>query len=133
MLTILPMEDRQRERELLEAIPEKAGDDARILMMRDGTSELGWVAVELLHSVLRMIHMEIPGCEKLDGLSGENRLYRRYPHAFRRLLRRCGGGLPDLFFAAGAQRGSWLQGGSLPGENGAQADLGVIVKYTGPQ
>lgn len=132
MLTILPMEDRQRERELLEAIPEKAGDDARILMMRDGTRELGWVAVELLHSVLRMIHMEIPGCEKLDGLSGENAFIADT------LMRSAA----SYGAAVGAYRIGSLQPelngflaarGFTPGENGAQADLGVIVKYTGPQ
>ena len=111
------MEDRQRERELLEAIPEKAGDDARILMMRDGTSELGWVAVELLHSVLRMIHMEIPGCEKLDGLSGENvfiadtlmRSAASYGAAV---------GATGFVLCSRSSTGSWLQGGSLPGKTG---------------
>ena len=76
--------------------------------------------------------MEIPGCEKLDGLSGENVFIADT------LMRSAA----SYGAAVGAYRICSLQPelngflaarGFTPGENGAQADLGVIVKYTGPQ
>ena len=70
VLTILPMEDREREEELLQSLPAEREDNARILMMSDGQEELGWVAVDMVHSVLRMLHIEVPGAEP-DKLSGE--------------------------------------------------------------
>ena len=42
-----------------------------MLMMSDGKEELGWVAVEIVHSVLRMLHMEVPGAQP-EALTGES-------------------------------------------------------------
>ena len=71
VLTILPMEDREREKSLLDGLSEKTEDNARVLMMSDGKEELGWVAVEIIHSVLRMLHMEVPGAQP-ETLTGES-------------------------------------------------------------
>ena len=38
------MEDREREKSLLDGLSEKTEDNARVLMMSDGKEELGWVA-----------------------------------------------------------------------------------------
>ena len=43
------MEDREREKSLLDGLSEKTEDNARVLMMSDGKEELGWVAVEIVH------------------------------------------------------------------------------------
>lgn len=129
MLTILPMEDREREEELLKSLPAEKEDNARVLMMCDGQEELGWVAVDMVHSVLRMLHIEVPGAEP-DKLSGEAVF------------------VADSLMRAAASYGATVGAyricsmepayneflrlrGFTPSETGAYTDLGTIVKYTG--
>ena len=131
MLTILPMEDREREKSLLDGLSEKTEDNARVLMMSDGKEELGWVAVKIVHSVLRMLHMEVPGAQP-EALTGESVF------------------IADSLMRAAASYGAavgaykirslepaWNEflrlRGFTPGETGAETDLSTIVKYTGPK
>lgn len=50
------MEDRERERELLEGL-ETAGGEPRVLLMEDRGEPAGWVAVELWDGVLRILKL----------------------------------------------------------------------------
>ena len=56
MIEILPMVDREREKELLAAV-EGAGPEARVLAMTDRGEELGTVAVELRDGTLHILQM----------------------------------------------------------------------------
>lgn len=56
MIEILPMADREREKELLAAV-EGAGPEARVLAMTDRGEELGTVAVELREGTLHILQM----------------------------------------------------------------------------
>lgn len=56
MIEILPMADREREKELLAAV-EGAGPEARVLAMTDREEELGTVAVELRDGTLHILQM----------------------------------------------------------------------------
>ena len=60
MITILPLQDPKRVQELLADLPDK-GDHAAVLMMGDPAGELGYVAVDVKDSVLRMRKMEVFG------------------------------------------------------------------------
>lgn len=60
MITILPLQDPKRVQELLADLPDK-GDYAAVLMMGDPADELGYVAVDVKDSVLRMRKMEVFG------------------------------------------------------------------------
>ncbi|TQI65680.1 hypothetical protein [Clostridium sp. KNHs216] len=42
--------------------------------MMDGDRELGYVAVDMQSSVIRMLKMEIAGCESLEDLDAHGRL-----------------------------------------------------------
>ena len=130
MLTILPMEDREREKSLLDGLSQKGEDNARVLLMQDGKEELGWVAVDICHSVLRMLHMEVPGFE-LDKLSGEGVFVADS------LMRSAA----SYGAAVGAYRIKSMEPqlseflrlrGFTPEKTGAETGLETIVKYTGP-
>ena len=56
MIEILPMQDREQERDLLKQV-EAAGENARILAMTERGTLLGWVAVELEDKVLRILKL----------------------------------------------------------------------------
>ena len=56
MIEILPMADREREKELLAAV-EGAGPEARVLAMTDRGEELGTVSVELRDGTLHILQM----------------------------------------------------------------------------
>lgn len=56
MIEILPMADREREKELLAAV-EGAGPEARVLAMTDRGEVLGTVAVELRDGTLHILQM----------------------------------------------------------------------------
>ena len=56
MIEILPMADREREKELLAAV-DGAGPEARVLAMTDRGEELGTVAVELRDGTLHILQM----------------------------------------------------------------------------
>ena len=56
MIEILPMADREREKEQLAAV-EGAGPEARVLAMTDRGEELGTVAVELRDGTLHILQM----------------------------------------------------------------------------
>jgi len=43
-------------------------------VMMDGKRELGYVAVDMQSSVIRMLKMEIAGCESLEELDAHGRL-----------------------------------------------------------
>lgn len=129
MLTILPMENQAEQDALLAGIPEKAAGDARILMMQDGNERLGWVAVDMEHSILRMVHMEIPGCE-LDKLSGEAVFIA---DSLMRAAASYGAatGAYRIVSAQPALNEFLRARGFTPKETGAETDLSTIVKYTG--
>ena len=124
------MEDREREKSLLDGLSQKGEDNARVLLMQDGKEELGWVAVDICHSVLRMLHMEVPGFE-LDKLSGEGVFVADS------LMRSAA----SYGAAVGAYRIKSMQPqlseflrlrGFTPEKTGAETGLETIVKYTGP-
>ncbi|BFK83831.1 hypothetical protein I4000191A8_09690 [Clostridia bacterium i40-0019-1A8] len=60
MITILPLQDSKRVEAVLEDLPDR-GDNAAVLVMGDPIDELGYVAVDMKDSVLRMRKMEVFG------------------------------------------------------------------------
>ncbi len=54
------MEDKKREEAILADISDR-GDNTAVLLMGDASEELGYVAVDIKDSVLRMRKMEIKG------------------------------------------------------------------------
>ena len=72
MLTILPMQEQDRKEELLREIPD-AEKSAEILMMRDGEEELGYVAIDIKSSVVRMLKIVLGGNPLPEHLGAEDR------------------------------------------------------------
>lgn len=60
MIEILPMEDREKEREVLEKLP-RLGGEPRVLVMKDRGEALGLAAVELDGDTLRILALEAGG------------------------------------------------------------------------
>lgn len=121
------MEDREREKALLDGLSIEREDNARVLMMGDGQEELGWVAVDMLHSALRMLHMEFPG----GGEPANENIF--IADSLMRAAASYGA-------ATGAYRIKSMQPelneflrlrGFTPMPDGAETGLETIVKYTG--
>lgn len=72
MLEILPIENREKEAELLLPLNETP-DTARILFMQDGGEDIGFVAVKLIGSTLVYLKFEIYGSENM--MSFEKDIY----------------------------------------------------------
>ena len=70
MIEILPLADREREKELLAAV-EGAGPEARVLAMADRGEELGTVAVELRDGALHILQMRAGGYDFSRKPQGE--------------------------------------------------------------
>ena len=60
MIAILPLQDPKRVEDLLADVPDR-GDSAAVLMMGDRDEELGYVAVDVKDSILRMRKLEVFG------------------------------------------------------------------------
>lgn len=70
MIEILPMEDRENERALLEGLP-VLGDAPRVLLMKDRGEPLGYAAVELWEGALRILKLEAAGWDGARKPQGE--------------------------------------------------------------
>lgn len=70
MIEILPMEDRERERAILNEI-EGAGPGARVLAMCERGNTLGTAAVELEGGVLRILSLRAQGYDFSEAPKGE--------------------------------------------------------------
>ncbi|NBI17052.1 hypothetical protein D1841_03815 [Neglecta sp. X4] len=70
MIEILPMEDREKERSLLERLP-LSGGEARVLLMKDKGEPLGHAAVELWEDTLRILKLEAAGWDSSQKPQGE--------------------------------------------------------------
>ncbi len=70
MIEILPMQDRQKEQALLSQIRE-VGPDARVLAMCEREKTLGWVALELQDTVLRILFLQVEGYDFTRRPQGE--------------------------------------------------------------
>ena len=70
MIEILPMQDREQEKELLRQV-EAAGENARILAMTERGTLLGWAAVELEDKVLRILKLSAGNYSFTDPPAGE--------------------------------------------------------------
>ena len=64
MIEILPLENKERENELLSPLGETS-DTAKIFMMSEGENELGYVACKLIGSTLLLIKFEVNGSENM--------------------------------------------------------------------
>lgn len=73
MISILTLNDRDRAAQIIRPLP-AAENNARVLVMREGERELGYVVVDMQSSVIRMLKMEIAGCESLKKLDAHGRL-----------------------------------------------------------
>ncbi|MBW7573993.1 hypothetical protein [Caproiciproducens faecalis] len=69
----MELKDKERIARILQTIPD-AENNAQILIMSEGDNELGYVAVDMQSSVIRMLKMEIFGCENLAILDDYGRL-----------------------------------------------------------
>lgn len=70
MIEILPMADRDREWALLSEV-EAAGPEARVLAMTERGEMLGWTAVELDGTVLRILKLSAQGYDYARKPQGE--------------------------------------------------------------
>lgn len=70
MIEILPMEDRELEKAVLEGI-DCAGPQARVLAMRERGNTLGTAAVELDGAVLRILRLTAEGYDFSETPKGE--------------------------------------------------------------
>lgn len=70
MIEILPMADRDRERALLSGV-EAVGPEARVLAMTERGEALGWTAVELDGTVLRILKLSAQGYDYARKPQGE--------------------------------------------------------------
>lgn len=73
MVSILPLKDPARAGQILKSVP-GAEDNARVLLMREGTDELGYIAVDLKSSTIRMLKMEVFGCKDFLESDGNSRM-----------------------------------------------------------
>lgn len=60
MISVLPLHDDSRKARLLQDFPE-AAPDGQVLLMCDGSEELGFVILDLAHSILRIHHICVHG------------------------------------------------------------------------
>ena len=67
MIEILPLKDKEKEEELLQAI-EKKEANARVLLMIDGDSPIGFVAVDILKDTLRMLKFVVYEQENISDM-----------------------------------------------------------------
>lgn len=70
MIEILPMNDREEERFILNGI-ECAGPDARVLAMCERGNTLGMVAIELDGTTLRILRITAEGYDFAEAPKGE--------------------------------------------------------------
>ncbi len=70
MIEILPMEDREREKERLSGL-DLGGGAPRVLCMKDRGEELGFAAVELRGETLRILKLEAAGYDPGEKPQGE--------------------------------------------------------------
>lgn len=70
MIEILPMEDREREKELLAQVG-CGNPEARVLAMRERENTLGWTALELDGDVLRILRLAAEGYDGSRPPQGE--------------------------------------------------------------
>ena len=70
MIEILPMTDREQEREILAEIP-GAGPEARVLAMRERGETLGTAALELDGGTLRILRLSAEGYDFSQAPAGE--------------------------------------------------------------
>lgn len=70
MIEILPMEDREKEKALLEGLVTGSGAP-RVLRMAERGEALGWVAVEVDGPLLRILKMEAAGYDPAQKPQGE--------------------------------------------------------------
>jgi len=70
MIEILPMDDREREKELLSGLPVGDGEP-RVLAMKDRGEVLGYAAVELCGETLRILKLEAAGYSFQQKPQGE--------------------------------------------------------------
>lgn len=70
MIEILPMEDREKERAILEGI-DCAGPQARVLAMCERGNTLGTAAVELDGAMLRILRLTAEGYDFSQAPKGE--------------------------------------------------------------
>lgn len=70
MIEILPMSDRNRERELLAQV-KGASEAARILAMTERGGTLGWAAVDLTGGTLKILALEAQGYDFSRKPQGE--------------------------------------------------------------
>jgi len=73
MITILPMKDRTRAGLIIQTLHD-AEADAEVLLMSDGSNELGYVVIDMISSVIRMLKMEVFGCHDFTNLKEQNRM-----------------------------------------------------------
>lgn len=70
MISVLPLQDSGRQTALLKNFPQAA--DGQVLMMCDGTEELGYTVIDIAHSILHIhricVHGEDPGGMLADFL-----------------------------------------------------------------
>ncbi|MCI9576171.1 MAG: hypothetical protein HFJ84_05825 [Clostridiales bacterium] len=71
MIRILPLKDETKKRERLASVP-TLGGHGEILSMQDGREEIGWAAVNLQASVLRIYRMHLSG-QTLSALDSEGK------------------------------------------------------------
>ncbi len=69
MIQVLPMEDREREKKLLDGI--EGEGERRVLMMTDRGEETGWAAVSLDKGVLRILKLTAIGYDFSRKPQGE--------------------------------------------------------------
>lgn len=69
MIEILPMEDREQEKALLDGLP--VSGEPRVLAMKDRGETLGYAAVELDAGTLRILKLEAAGYDFSQKPQGE--------------------------------------------------------------
>jgi len=67
------MKDRTRAGLIIQTLHD-AEADAEVLLMSDGSNELGYVVIDMISSVIRMLKMEVFGCHDFTNLKEQNRM-----------------------------------------------------------
>ena len=68
------MKNRTRAGQITQTVHD-AETDAEVLLMCDGLNELGYVVIDMRSSIIRMLKMEVFGCNDLTNLNEQSRMY----------------------------------------------------------
>ena len=129
MITVHPMTDKEKVGRILGKIP-GAEDDAVVLTMQENGIQMGYVAVDVKSSVLRMHTMQVAGCDDFSNLDEHSRMCAEFLVKSAASYAANNGAYKMRSFVSGLETFLKTMGFEQENDN-MSIDLIKIVKYCG--